>query len=225
LRLRVNQDVNQKFHTNASISVVCYKSKTLSNGENPLMLQISKEGRRKYQSLGISIDQKFWDFTKNKPKPNCPDGDLIQKILLERVTEVQKQILQFSANLPYLLGSFIHASPFKSVTEIKEHDPVELSINYMLENLTKKLKVSDIALGIGYSTSHFCRLFLSKTGHSPIDYFIQLKVQKACRLLENPGWTVSDVAREMGFEDQFYFSRLFHKVMGMPPSEYRKIRI
>ena len=127
--------------------------------------------------------------------------------------------------LPYLLGSFIHAGPFKSVTEIKEHDPVELSINYMLENLTKKLKVSDIALGIGYSTSHFCRLFLSKTGHSPIDYFIQLKVQKACRLLENPGWTVSDVAREMGFEDQFYFSRLFHKVMGMPPSEYRKIRI
>ena len=63
------------------------------------MLQISKEGRRKYQSLGISIDPKFWDFSKNKPKSNCPDGDLIQKILLDRVTEVQKQILQFSANV------------------------------------------------------------------------------------------------------------------------------
>jgi len=127
--------------------------------------------------------------------------------------------------LPYLLGSFIHAGPFKSVTETKENDSVNLSINYMLENLTKKLKVSDIALEIGYSGSHFCRLFLSKTGHSPIDYFNQLKIQRTCRMLENPGWTVSDVVREMGFEDQFYFSRLFHKVMGMPPSEYRKRRI
>ena len=37
----------------ATISVVCYKSKTLSNGEHPLMLRISKDGKKKYQSLGI----------------------------------------------------------------------------------------------------------------------------------------------------------------------------
>ncbi len=82
---------------NASISVVCYKSKTLSNGENPLMIQISKDGKRKYQSLGVSINQKFWDFPKNKPKPNCPDGSLIQKIILDKVTELQKQILEFNS--------------------------------------------------------------------------------------------------------------------------------
>ena len=127
--------------------------------------------------------------------------------------------------LPYLLGSFIHPGSLISVSETKENDSVDLSINFMLENLTKKLKVSDIALEIGYSGSHFCRLFLSKTGHSPIDYFNQLKIQRTCRMLENPGWTVYDVASEMGFEDQFYFSRLFHKVMGMSPSEYRKRRI
>ena len=51
---------------NACVSVVCYKSKTLSNGENPLMLQVSKGGKRKYQSLGISINPKYWDFTRNK---------------------------------------------------------------------------------------------------------------------------------------------------------------
>ncbi len=83
---------------NASISVVCYKSKTLSNGENPLMIQVSKNGKRKYQSLGVSINPKYWDFTKNKPKPNCPNGDFIQKIVLDKVTEYQKQILEFNAN-------------------------------------------------------------------------------------------------------------------------------
>ncbi len=83
---------------NASISVVCYKSKTLSNGENPLMLQVSKNGKRKYQSLGVSINPKYWDFTKNKPKTNCPNGDFIQKIVLDKITEYQKQILEFNAN-------------------------------------------------------------------------------------------------------------------------------
>jgi len=94
----VNQDVNHNLHMNASISVVCYKSKTLSNGDHPLMLQVSKDGKRKYQSLGISIDPKFWDFIKNKPKPNCPNGDLIQKVILDKVTEFQKKILELNSN-------------------------------------------------------------------------------------------------------------------------------
>ena len=73
----VNQDVNQKHRMNASVSIVCYKSKTLSNGESPLMLQVSKSGKRKYQSLGISIKPHYWDFTRNKPKPNCPNKEYI----------------------------------------------------------------------------------------------------------------------------------------------------
>jgi len=92
----------------------------------------------------------------------------------------------------------------------------------MLEHLTKKLKLDEIAAEIGLSDSHYCRLFQNRTGHSPIDYFIQLKIQQACRLLVNSGWTIADVSRELGFEDQFYFSRVFSKVMGMSPSMYRK---
>lgn len=96
--MNVNQDVNQFTLMNASTSVVCYKSKTLSNGENPLMVQISINGKRKYQSLGVSINSKFWDFSKNKPKLNCPNGEFIQKIIFDKVTELQKQILEFNAN-------------------------------------------------------------------------------------------------------------------------------
>jgi len=97
LQKRVNQDVNQDLHMNASISVVCYKSKTLSNGENPLMLQISKNGKRKYQSLGVSINPIYWDFIKNKPKPICPNGELIQKLILDKISEFNNQILELNA--------------------------------------------------------------------------------------------------------------------------------
>lgn len=124
--------------------------------------------------------------------------------------------------LPHLLASFTHLSQFRLIKESGEKDPVSQSINFMLEHLTKKLKLDEIASETGLSASHYSRLFQTRTGHSPIDYFIQLKIQNACRLLGNSGWTIADVSREMGFDDQFYFSRVFHKVMGMSPVEYRK---
>jgi site-specific recombinase XerD len=96
---------------NASISVVCFKSKTLANGENPLMLQVNKEGKRKYQSLGISVNQNHWDFKKNKPKPTCPDGEYIQQIILNKVTELQKQILFFNAdNKDFTINNILHGN-------------------------------------------------------------------------------------------------------------------
>jgi len=124
--------------------------------------------------------------------------------------------------LPHLLASFTHLSQFRLIKESGEKDPVAQSINFMLENLKKKLKLEGIAAETGLSASHYSRLFQNRTGHSPIDYFIQLKIQRACRLLDNSGWMIADVAREMGFDDQFYFSRVFRKVMGMSPVEYRK---
>ena len=80
-----------------AILMVCYKSKTLSNGESPLMLQVSKSGKRKYQSLGISIKPRYWDFTRNKPKPNCPNKDYIQKIILDKQTELQQRMLELNS--------------------------------------------------------------------------------------------------------------------------------
>ncbi len=124
--------------------------------------------------------------------------------------------------LPHLLSSFTHLSQFRLIKESGEKDPVAQSINFMLEQLTKKLKLEEIAAETGLSASYFSRLFVNRTGHSPIDYFIQLKIQRACRLLDNSKWMIADVAREMGFDDQFYFSRVFRKVMGMTPGEYRK---
>ncbi|MBR6629510.1 MAG: hypothetical protein IKL03_06085 [Bacteroidaceae bacterium] len=54
-----------------TVNVICYKSKTLSNGEHPIMVRISKDGKKKYVSVGISIKSEFWNFDKNEPKRNC----------------------------------------------------------------------------------------------------------------------------------------------------------
>lgn len=82
----------------AIISVICYKSKTLANGEHPLMLRIAQNGKSTYKSLKISVAAKHWDFDKNVPKPNNPHKDLIQKIILKTKLDYQQRILEKKAN-------------------------------------------------------------------------------------------------------------------------------
>ena len=82
---------------NAIVSIICYKQKTLKDNKHPLMLRITKDGKRKYHSLGIAVHPQHWDFQKNKPKPNCPDRDLINKLILAKETEYQQQILELAA--------------------------------------------------------------------------------------------------------------------------------
>ena len=85
---------------NATINVVCYKWKTLANGEHPLMLRVTKDGKAKYQSLGISVNSKHWNFKKNEPKPKCPNFEQIQKIILDKKLEVQKKLWKSRSCLP-----------------------------------------------------------------------------------------------------------------------------
>nr|WP_290091768.1 helix-turn-helix transcriptional regulator [Parabacteroides goldsteinii] len=57
---------------------------------------------------------------------------------------------------------------------------------------------------------------------SPINYFIRLKIQKACQYIELTSLKVNEIAMKLGFEEAAYFSRIFTRVMGVSPSVYRK---
>ena len=75
---------------NGTIKVLCYKSKTLSNGEHPLMLCVCKDNKRKYQSLGISVNAEHWDFKSNQPNDKCPNRERIIILINEKVNEIQR---------------------------------------------------------------------------------------------------------------------------------------
>lgn len=62
---------------NATVKVLCYKSKTFSNGEHPQMQCVCKDNKRKYLSLGISVSAEHWDFKSNQPNDRCPNRERI----------------------------------------------------------------------------------------------------------------------------------------------------
>jgi AraC family transcriptional regulator, arabinose operon regulatory protein len=104
----------------------------------------------------------------------------------------------------------------------KEGDLVGSAIGYMQNNIEKAISVGEIAEHFNYSSSHFFSLFKKKTGYSPIHYFNQLKIQKSCQYLSFSDISIKELSFKMGFDDPLYFSRVFKKIMGVPPLQYRK---
>ena len=93
---------------NTLLETVCYRSKTLADGSSPVMLRLTKNGKRKYVSLHISVKATYWDFNKNQPKRNCPDKDAILSIIEKRTAEYRTQINEFKVeNKDYTLDSLV----------------------------------------------------------------------------------------------------------------------
>ena len=128
-----------------------------------------------------------------------------------------------SACLQAFLASFVLLPQYRHINMVRRHDDSFSNrvIHYMHENVHHNLRLGEIAEHFHYSQSHFSMLFHSETGISPITYFIRLKVQKACQYIELSDMKLSDIATVMGFDDAAYFTRIFTKVMGVTPSQYR----
>jgi len=95
------------------------------------------------------------------------------------------------------------------------------SIAYMTQNLNRPLQVSTLAALVNISPSHYFALFKRHTGRAPMDYFTRLRMEQARRLLDTTEASVKEVAATLGYDDPFYFSRVFKSVNQLAPSNYR----
>lgn len=100
---------------------------------------------------------------------------------------------------------------------------VERSIAYMEEHLNQPLQVATLAALANVSSSHFFALFKQRTGCPPMDYFTRLRMRQACRLLDTTTASVKEVAAAMGYDDPFYFSRVFKSLSAVAPLHYRSL--
>ncbi len=123
--------------------------------------------------------------------------------------------------LHHLVATFLF--PQRHVQHDKENDGdmITKTINHMRDNISQKLTVEDMAIRHSLSVSHFSNIFRKATGMSPIDYFIHLKMQKACQLLYAHDDKIKAVAADLGYDDPYYFSRIFKKYVGSSPEAYR----
>jgi AraC-like DNA-binding protein len=117
------------------------------------------------------------------------------------------------------LSSFIYTG--RSENKV-ENDTIALSIAMMKQNIRCNYTIKELADHARYSVSRYSELFRLKTGFAPIQYFLQLKIQRSCQYLYFTKMNIKEICTEVGFDDPYYFSRMFKKQMGQSPLRYRK---
>jgi AraC-like DNA-binding protein/ligand-binding sensor protein len=92
---------------------------------------------------------------------------------------------------------------------------------YIQDHQTENLRLGHVAQAVNTSTFYFCKMFKKVTGINFTDYLSRIRIEKSKNLLLNPNLRVSEIAFEVGFQSLTHFNRVFKKILGQSPTEYR----
>ena len=112
---------------------------------------------------------------------------------------------------------------FGEKTQASKEPIPEPCDNLYEEHLQENLTLTQIAREAGLSESYLNAVFKECIKCAPMDYYINMKMEQACYLLCNTDLHIYQVAQHLGYENQYYFSRAFKKVLGVPPKKYKEM--
>ena len=111
----------------------------------------------------------------------------------------------------------------KEAKALREMRPITEAKHYIQQHYQEALRLEDVSTAVGFNATYFSTLFKKETGQNFMDYLTELRISKAKELLCGEELSVQDVAEQVGYRDLKYFSRLFKKLTGVSPSDYKKL--
>lgn len=178
-----------------------------------------------FSGSDASIILKATDFTPDSPIIySNPLGESIQRQILHiydaRGNELEHAV-EMTGRLYTMLSLFMQSAP-KDKNQDTASSYIQKSIEYISSSYSYAITVEDIAEYVGLSRSHLFRTFQNILNVSPKEYLTNFRMKQACYLLEHSDLSISTIATSVGFENNLYFSKTFHKLKQMSPSDYRK---
>lgn len=179
-----------------------------------------------FSGKGAEALLRWSDFSENSPVCASTGIDGLRRQFRTALDAVERgytdhSLLELSRVLINVLTQF-HARP-RTQTQSRSSDRIEQIMEYMRANADKPEALADYARRSGLSVSRFSDTFRKHCGVSPMTYLTELRIQRACELLDNTDLQVNEIADRLGFSDALYFSRIFRKHAGMTASAYRNL--
>lgn len=103
----------------------------------------------------------------------------------------------------------------------RNQDAVDFAVEYMKKNYAHLFSIATLAEKLGYSEGYFYRTFKRRTGQTPNHFLSIQRIQHASRMLEHTSLSIKKIATQSGFRDPLYFSKVFQKLTGKSPTQYR----
>jgi AraC-like DNA-binding protein len=124
--------------------------------------------------------------------------------------------------LAYEAAMALYDDAFGSHTFATDRSAMQTVVDYINTHLDQPLPVSELAKVSGLSRAHFSRVFAESEGIPPAEFVLQQRMQRATKLLTNAAFLpVKEVAIMSGFDDANYFSKVFRRIYGINPTEFR----
>ena len=197
---------------------------------------------QKYEYYGIDKTEVYWvHFTgsdvKNILRNYGIKDDLhyffvgtsleYERIYKKMISELQRCQDNYEEMLSILMRQLlicIHRELQKErkISDIYLDNEMDMATQYFTDNYSSDISIEEYASSRGMSISWFIRNFKKFTGITPMHFIVATRISNAQLLLETTKYSISEISRIVGYDNPLYFSRLFHKVKGFAPSEYRK---
>lgn len=154
----------------------------------------------------ISLIQSFKDECRER---QAGHDFMIQSLSLQLAVTLLRTL---GSNMPDIVRERTHT----------DHRGVLRIIDFYEENYGKAFTLEDVTKLVNYSPYHFIKIFKYHTGQTPIEYLVNLRIEKARALLREGHLSITDVAHRCGFRNSSYFSKVFKSRVGLSPLRYRK---
>ena len=208
----------------------------IDSTEPPCFLDLKFEPRMVWSPGMNFFDDSFLRQLLSEGCQNCFEGgDEATKIICSNMEEMFAECQKtdpgaeiiIKANLYKILVTLLRSReseirptpPYRNIQNLENMDKV---IQYINTNISKKLSLEELADISCFSRTYFSVLFKELNGVSPWDYINIKRVELAKSMLRNSSQTVLYISSECGFSNLSNFNRIFKKVTGTTPTEFRK---
>ncbi len=160
---------------------------------------------KKVQEWGVDVDRE-----------KLHEAYFAGKVLTPRQHESATKLLTIFAQHLAILSNQVFIQQ-----ENSEPPAITRARQYIQDHQTEELSLGQVAKAVNMSSFYFCKMFKKITGINFTDYVARVRIEKSKNLLLNPNLRVSEIAFEVGFQSLTHFNRVFKKLIGQSPTDYR----
>lgn len=121
------------------------------------------------------------------------------------------------------LGQIDLTSEKSTLAGYDAKEQVDYVYYYIQDHYMESVDIGELADELGFTSAYLSKIFKKYTGTTPIKMLTSIRIHNAKKLLLNTNYTIQEIGKEVGYPDQFHFSKTFRKVVGMNPSAYREL--
>jgi len=220
--LRMQDQISQTAHTEAQ-TLTCFSGMSdtavpVRLGENLIgFLQTGQVFQRKPSEAQFTkVARQLEEWGMDVEKGELRDAFFSTRVLSRRQHEAMVMLLKIFA---------MHLSTVSNQVLVRQENSeppmITRAKEFIGKNQGEALSLGQVAKAVNTSTFYFCKMFKKATGLNFTDYVSRTRIEKAKNLLLNPNLRVSEIAFEVGFQSLTHFNRVFKKIVGESPTEYR----